>query len=668
MSDATSRGPRLDPRPAWTTLTDAPLAGMGLARETGRVLAWDEAHNIYLIDGEGARVAAERAPAPILSAACSDDGGLVALLIGGPRLLLLDGGLAPLDDRPATPGASILAVDPHGRFIAVATKRATIQLTSRYGKTVGRIEARQSYTHMRFLASEPALVAAVGHTAITAFELVRTGPDTLGGELEWEQRLLSNVGRLEASGDGSLILASCHNLGIQRYDRRGHNEGSYHIGGTATHAVPDFPGRSIVAATLEGDLLLLNQAGNVRWKAALPRPVFGLVFDALGRYLVYGLATGELVRFDLHAGSRPKPARPSIETDPLPEGLESPTPAVATTGPSARAGSIREPAWLIPIADSDEQAESAVLAVLDDPPRVAYITRGNRLRVFDPDGNEVGHGPELAGAGRILRAAPGWLAASTDRNLALYDARGDRAHRVDLGLFEVTHLAIRPDQYGLAIVQERDRIGRATVAGRWVWRSELRSPIEDLALGPLGTTAISTESGELRIYDAAGEPAGRFDADPPEPLLLVESPDDSPVEGLAWVTLARSAQILRGHRADGRVVWESPTPWEPWRLQKVGAAVVAIAPDGRAVAFDGGGFPRGNGAAEDSPFAFAPGPGGSVDRVVRRDVHLIRADLTGPIRWRAVLDGPSGPFAAGRAGVAAMIGRGLAFFPETPNR
>ena len=664
MSDSPKRGPRIDPRPAWTTLTDAPLAGLALAREAGSLLAWDEARNVYLIDGEGIRKAAERAPAPILSADFSDDGGLVALLIGGPRLLLLDGTLAPLNDRPAAPGASNLAVDPHGRFVAVATKRSTIHLTSRYGKTVGEVEARQGYSHITFLASEPALVAAAGHTALSCFELVRTGPDALGGELEWEERLLSNVGRLEASGDGSLILASCFNLGIQRYDRRGRNEGSYHIGGTATHAVPDFPGRSIVAATLEGELFLLNQAGNIRWKTSLPRPASALVHDALGRYLIYGLPTGEITRIDLQRPTRARPARPNLESDALPEGLADPSPSTTATGPSVKPGSIRRPAWTLPIAESDEQAESAVLAILDDPPRVAFITRGNRVRVFDPEGTEVGAGPELGGAGRILRTSPGWIAAATDRHLVLYDAGRDEARRVDLGLFEVTHLAIRPERYGVAVIQERDRIGRATASGRWVWRSELRTPVEDLALGPHGLTAVSTEAGELRIYDAAGEPAGRFDASPPEPLLLVEAPDDSAVDGLAWVTLARSAQILRGHQTDGRVSWETPTPWEAWKLQKVGAAVVAEAPDGRAIAFDGGGFPRGQGPAESSPLVLVPGPEGTIRRVVRRDLHLIVSELGGAIHWRAILEGPPGPFAAGRSGVAVMLGRELAFFPE----
>ena len=68
-----------------------------------------------------------------------------------------------------------------------------------------------------------------------------------------------------------------------------------------SHAVPDFPGRTIAAATLEGELAVMNSAGNVRWRTRLPRPVIALEIDPLGRYVIYGHATGEIVRLDLFA-------------------------------------------------------------------------------------------------------------------------------------------------------------------------------------------------------------------------------------------------------------------------------------------------------------------------------------------------------------------------------
>src|SRR5205823_5696077 len=135
----------------------------------------------------------------------------------------------------------------------------------------------------------------------------------LQAEVVWQDRLMSNVGRLALSGDGSMILASCYTLGIQRFDLGGRNEGSYHLGGTVSHAVPDFPGRSIVATTLEGDLAVMNSAGNVRWRTHLTRPAIALEMDPLGRYVIYGHATGEIVRLDLFAGgsSRAAPRAPA---------------------------------------------------------------------------------------------------------------------------------------------------------------------------------------------------------------------------------------------------------------------------------------------------------------------------------------------------------------------
>ena len=121
---------------------------------------------------------------------------------------------------------------------------------------------------------------------------------------------------------------------------------------------------------------------------------------------------------------------------------------------------------------------------------------------------------DLAGVGRILRTAPGWLAAATDRQIILFDLKHDTHRRLDVSLLELTHLAIRPDDFGLCLVQERDRIGRLTASNRWVWKQELRSPVEDLAIGPYGFVAVTTHGGELFVFDPAGESTSGFTVRP----------------------------------------------------------------------------------------------------------------------------------------------------------
>jgi hypothetical protein len=643
----TRKSARLDPDLAWTVLTDAPLQGLSFAREAGLIFAWDEGQQLYLLDASGERRSASRAPDRILAGAISDNGALIALLGKGPRLWLLTADLEPIADRPVISEPAALAVDPHGRYVAVASKLNTTQFYNRHGRQAGRFTTRQSLAHLCFVAGQPFLLGTGAYGVILAVELSKEGPTGhLGGEIVWEQALMSNVGRLTATGDGGAILASCFTHGVQRYDLRGHNEGSYHLGGTASHAVPDYAGRTIVVATLEGELAILNGGGNVRWKTALPRAVVGLEFDALGRYLVYGLPTGEISRLDLEGSGRAAAPTVALSLD---------------SGKGQRSTPIRPPEWTAPVAQTDEQAEAAALAVLDSPPLIAFLTGRNQLQIFTEGGENLGQGPELAGVGRLLRTSPGWIAAATDRNVVLYDARRNTMQRLDLSLVELTHLASRPDTYGLGLVQERDRLGRATPAGRWIWKRELKSAVEDLAIGPGGSTAVTTEAGQLLVFDAAGEPAGAFSSEQGEGLLLTAAPRDAP-DPVSWITLSRRFQTLLGHDIRGQVVWETPIPWEGWQLHEVGPLVIVTSADGKCLAYDGAGQLKGQSRDAAPRGVYCLGPTGDAWVVVRQGVHLICTDLSGHVNWRAVADAPLGPLAAGESGVAAMIGRSLAWF------
>ncbi len=168
MSEGPRRTARLEPATAWTSVTDAPLAGLSLAREAGSLLAWDEGRNLYLLGADGTRFLAERAPAPIVSAAISDDGTLVALLLGGPRLMLLDREFGPVSDRPAPSGAASLDVDSHGRFVAIGTKSSQTAFFTRHGRPAGQVDTRQPLAHLRFVPADSLLVGASGYGSLLA--------------------------------------------------------------------------------------------------------------------------------------------------------------------------------------------------------------------------------------------------------------------------------------------------------------------------------------------------------------------------------------------------------------------------------------------------------------------------------------------------------------------
>ena len=641
---------RLDPETSWALVTEAPLKGLGLAREAGSILAWDETDQLYLIDLRGSYRSVTRAPGKVVAAVVSDDGSRIALLGEGSRVWLLDGDLNVVSDRLGPPEPLALAIDPHGRYVVVTSKMGFGQFYNRHGKPAGKFETNQPLAHVVFVPDRPILLGAAAYGLLLALDLTGAGGGKLDAEADWVDRQVTGVGRLTTTGDGSVVLASCFTHGVQRYDVLGHNAGSYHLGGTAVHAVPDFAGRMIAVATLEGELSLLNSGGNVRWKTGLPRPVLALEADPLGRFLVYGHATGEVVRLDLYGSDHAKTAEARA------------TPREGSTARPAPLA-VRAPDWSIPVAASDAQAESLVLGVLDDPPRIGVFASNLKMQLFTSDGQNLGYAPEIIGVGRILRTSPGWIAAATDRQIVLFQAARGTGQRVDLSLVEVTHLAVRPETFGLAVVQERDRVGRATVAGRWIWKHELKTAIEDIAIGPDGHCAFTTDGGRLSVLDAAGQTIGGYQTDPPEALSLIAAVDGAPA-GVVWTTLARRAQVLRGHDLPGRVVWEAPVAFEGWQFLRLDSIAVVSAPDGRAQAFDGSGHLRDQGKSSSGGARdhFTANPRGEVLRISVQGVHLICSDLDARVRWRAVSDEPIGPISAGQNGVAAMIGRSLAWF------
>lgn len=636
-------------------MTDAPLIGLSFAREAGKLLAWDDADQVYLIDADGETVASARAPGKIAAAAIGDTGTLIAALgkTAGTRLWLLDAELEPIAERSIADEPLAVSVDPHGRFVAVALRMETTRFFSRVGKPAGEFKTSQPLVHLQFVPADPLLVAASAHGSIFGVGLEPEGNSSLSAEVVWDQRLMTSVGSLTVSGDGGLILASCHTHGIQRFGAEGRSEGSYHLGGTATRAVPDFAGRSLVAATLEGELTLISRGGNVRWKTTLPRPATCLEYDALGRFLIYGTATGEIVRVDLEVTDDDRSSR--SESDVAPD-------VGRAISAGRRGGSVRAPLWLREAVKTEEEAASLVLSVLDDPPRIAAIDRRNRLKVWTSDGNLLGQAPEFEGVGRILRGCPGWIAAATDRRIVLYDARANKARRLDLNLFSMTHLAIRPDTFGLAIVQERDRIGRAVSPDRWVWKRELNVAAEDLALGIDDLCAVSLEDGRLFVFEADGSIFAERSADAAEPPLLIEAPENAPDE-LAWITLIRRAQTLRGHARDGEILWETPVPWEAWRLLRDGPCALAIAPDGRSLAYDAAGKPIAQSRDGEPRAEYGRDPAGRPLRFVNQGMNLICSDLSGRSLWRAVSAEPIGPLAVGASGLAAVFGKSIAWFP-----
>jgi len=287
------------PRLSWSLSTEAPLAGLQLARETGEVLAADAVGGLYHINRLGKLANLIRGPAPIRGLAWSDTGSGGVALVGDEKLywfnrrLLFQGWLEHSEKILG------LAVEAHGNYVAASLSSSITVVYDSSRKLVRRFASTQPLIALEFLVSRPALVGVAEYGLLCCHAFT--------GEEEWQQPLWTGVGDLSLTGDGSTILLACFTHGIQCHAADGRQVGSYQVGGTVSRVSTGFyPGR-IAAATIERHFYYIDADGQIVFQATLPDDVCRVLCDPFGSAVIVGLVSGRIIRLDWNrvgAGAR----------------------------------------------------------------------------------------------------------------------------------------------------------------------------------------------------------------------------------------------------------------------------------------------------------------------------------------------------------------------------
>ncbi len=257
----------------------------------------------------------------------------------------------------------------------------------------------------------------------------------------------------------------------------------------------------------------------------------------------------------------------------------------------------------------------------------------------------------MIGVGRILRTAPGWLAAATDRQIVALRPEAQRSPRArrEPGPAHAPGHQSRRLRAGTGAGARPDR--PADNLGRWVWKHELQSAVEDLVIGPQGFAAVTTTGGQLLIFDPAGAITIGFGFDATDPPLLIEAP-----RRLArWSRMAQPgtavAMAARPWPCAARCSGTGRSPGRAGRSTASGGLALIAAADGRALlATDQAHF-----TARDRQAATPTTSSTSTVPASRFASHekaftLICSALDGRVLWRTVVDQAAGPVAAGTAG------------------
>jgi hypothetical protein len=274
------------------------LRGLALARERGRVLAWDAADGLFLFTFAGALEGQRPSPVSLAAACGADDGSSYA--VGGsypPAVCLLAPDLTPRWQHPLPQRATAVALDPLGQYLAAADAGCGLHVFERSGRKVWQANTARPLCHLAFVPEKAVLVGSADFGLVACFDAT--------GTCLWRDGLVAHVGSLAVSGDGGCVVLACFSDGLYRYavDRaqgvRVPLEAPCHL------AALSYTGDRILTAGRDNRLCLREGGGAVRDQFGLGGAAVALAVGALGETAVVGLAEGEILALDLRPDGLP---------------------------------------------------------------------------------------------------------------------------------------------------------------------------------------------------------------------------------------------------------------------------------------------------------------------------------------------------------------------------
>lgn len=278
------------PKQSWAFATDAPLADMQFALESGETLAADVLGGLYRLDRNGKIACMTRGFKELRAVAFCDTGAFGGAVLGPDHLCRFDHQLH-MDWSMQLPGEiHAIAMDPYGHFLAVALDTTQTFVFDEHKKIVGEFHALRPLHHLRFFVAERDLIGVANYGVLLRQHIT--------GEPVWMESVLNSVGDVALTGDGRLSYLAGFSHGIQVYDGEGYSRASYVVQGSPSRVSTSYDGSTILVATQENFLYRMNPQGQLLWAAEAPEPILRLHADPLGQGFVCGFESGRVVRFD----------------------------------------------------------------------------------------------------------------------------------------------------------------------------------------------------------------------------------------------------------------------------------------------------------------------------------------------------------------------------------
>jgi hypothetical protein len=227
-----------------------------------------------------------------LAADIADVGSAVAVA-GDESVAWLRPDLSPRWRKPLTAKPTAIALDSHGRCLAIAESSNKLHLFDKSGRPIGSplVTPRPLY-HLHFLATEPLLIGAADFGLLIALDL-RTMRWT------WQDSPVIHLGDLTGSADGLIIAAGCFSEGIRRYDSMGKPSANLATPEPCRYVGVSNGGRHFLIGTIMSSLVAIDETGRVCFEQRFDQPVAGVALSPLGDTGIVALADGRVLGLDL---------------------------------------------------------------------------------------------------------------------------------------------------------------------------------------------------------------------------------------------------------------------------------------------------------------------------------------------------------------------------------
>jgi hypothetical protein len=276
-------------QPLWSLNLAARARGLCLAREPGTLLAWDEKNTLYLVNRAGQLHGRTRLPQAVTAAACSDDGSACAAVGARGEIWWLTPDLMPRWERMLGSRALACALDPFGQYLAVSETTGKIHWFDRTGKSIRQTHSPLPLSQLAFVPEEPFLLGCADAGLVACFDLK--------GQCLWRDGLVTHIGSLAVTGDGSRIALACYSDGVRGYELSGKKLAPLQIAEPCRLAALSFDGRRILVAGMSPQVTLLNAKGQIGRSLSVDSPPVALALSALADTGFAAFAEGRVAAY-----------------------------------------------------------------------------------------------------------------------------------------------------------------------------------------------------------------------------------------------------------------------------------------------------------------------------------------------------------------------------------